>query len=263
MAFQPPSGMRFDTSVPDRCTATDAQLQAMGPGARSPGSRIGGGTAEGIFFAPITHAFILDRYKHDLDVMNNADEQILLVRSEGFTVVRGRMNPDGSSEFNPTTCFPAPPAGPCADDYILQLKSSTSIPAYTRNSGGAAHSYATTPPTCPARGYWETTVRFWWSDGSSDSVVSRQPCVRGVGATTCLVPNLRGKTRAAARRALARRHCRLGAVKRPAGASRRSGALRVRSQSNRAGRAFPAGHRVSVVLGRTGSPNAATPRFAG
>lgn len=176
LIFYPPRGTRFDTSVPDRCTATDAQLQVMGPAACSPGSRLGGGTAEGLFFAPVTHAFLIDHYQHTLDVMNNADEQILLVQSEGFTVVRGRIRPDGSSEFNPTTCFPAPPAGPCADDYILQLKSSTMVPPYTKISGGRTRAYVTTPPTCPARGFWQTTIRLSWSDGSVDNVVSNQPC---------------------------------------------------------------------------------------
>jgi hypothetical protein len=177
LVFHPPSGTRFDTSVPARCTATDAQLAVMGPEACPPGSRLGSGTAEGLFFVPVTHSFVLDHFQHNSQVLNNADEQILLIQSEGFTVVRGRIRSDGSSEFNPPTCFPAPPAGQqCADDYILQLKSSTVIPPYTRTTAGRVRSYVTTPPTCPAVGHWQTTIQYLWSDGSADSVVSDQPC---------------------------------------------------------------------------------------
>ena len=174
----PPSGMRYDTSVPDRCAAPDVELQALGPAACPPGSRLGGGTIEGVFYVPLAHDFVLDRYKHTVYLLNNTNEQILLVKSEGFTVVRGRLRPDGSLEVDPPTCFPAPPGGRCVDDYVLFLRSSTFIPAYTRTSRGRVRSYATTPSTCPARGYWSTTVRVWWADGSVDTVVSRQPCTR-------------------------------------------------------------------------------------
>lgn len=176
MVVTPPRGMRYDTSVPEQCTAPDPVLEALGPDACPAGSRLGGGTAEGIFYQPIGHAFEVDHYKHNLHVLNNANEQIVLVESEGYTVVRGRLRPDGSFDFHPTTCFPAPPGGMCADDYILQLKTANFLPAYTKRSGGRVRSYATTPRTCPASGSWSTTLRFWWSDGSADRVVSRQPC---------------------------------------------------------------------------------------
>jgi hypothetical protein len=179
MVFFPPRGMRFDTSVPDRCTASDLELELRGPAACPAGSRLGEGRAEGLFFQPVTHSFLVDHYDHHVDVLNNTNEQILLVESEGFTVVRGKIRRDGSIEFRSPTCFPAPPVGGCADDYILQLKSSTTQPPYTKTtSRGRVRSYATTPPRCPARGYWQTKIGFWWADGSVDRVVSRQPCRR-------------------------------------------------------------------------------------
>jgi hypothetical protein len=100
----------------------------------------------------------------------------VLVESEGFTVVRGRIRPDGSIAWQPPTCFPTIPAVQCIDDYIVQLQSTTVMPPYTKASGGRTRSYATTPRRCPARGYWQTTVRFWWSDGSVDKVATKQPC---------------------------------------------------------------------------------------
>ncbi|MEA2376052.1 MAG: hypothetical protein QOD53_2515, partial [Thermoleophilaceae bacterium] len=161
-----------------RCTASDLELEARGPDACPAGSRIGGGSVEGLFEEPVGHDFLVDHYKHTADVMNGAGQQIVLIKSEGYTVVRGRFRPDGSIEFVPTTCFPAPPAGGCADDYIRQLKASSLTPAYTRTSGGRVRSYATTPPRCPARRYWRMGVRFWWSDGSVDSLVNKEPCTR-------------------------------------------------------------------------------------
>ena len=176
IVLYPPAGMRFDTSVPDQCTATDLELEVRGPDACPRGSRIGSGTTEGLFFVPFAHAIVFDHFQHHLDLLNDANEQIALVHSEGYTVVRGHFHPDGSIEFAPPTCFPSPPTGQCADDYILQLKSANAFPPYTRASGGHMRSYATTPPTCPASGHWETTIKFWWADATADSVVSDQPC---------------------------------------------------------------------------------------
>jgi hypothetical protein len=174
MIFYAPPGFHYDTTVPDQCTATDAQLSVQGPSACPAGSRLGEGTTEGLFYYPFAHQYTFDHFIHHLDVLNGVNEQILLVESEGWTVQRGRFQPDGSLEFDSTTCFPATPTGQCADDYIVQLGSATTIPLYSNAKG----SYATTPPTCPKTRAWATTVRFWWNDGSTDSVVTTQPCAR-------------------------------------------------------------------------------------
>jgi hypothetical protein len=175
VVVRPPRGMRYDTSVPELCSASDAELQVMGPAACPAGSRLGGGTAEGLLLMPFSDT-VFDHFTHNVHLLNNTNEQILLVESEGFTVVRGRIDPDGTMEWTPPTCFPAPPAGGCADDYIIQLKTATTMPAYTTGSGDNIRSYTTTPPRCPARGYWRTRVHFEWSDGSVDDVTSKQHC---------------------------------------------------------------------------------------
>jgi hypothetical protein len=210
MVQNPPAGMRIDTTVPDQCTASDAELAVRGPDA-CPGSRLGGGTVEGVIYEPFRHDFVFDHFQHPLDVLNGANEQILLVHSEGYTVVRGQVRPDGSLDFDIPSCFPKPPAGGCLDDYVLELKSSTVLPPFTR--GG--RSYMTTPPACPPTGAWASTVRLWWSDGSADSVATRQPCVRAQTA------------RAAAKRR--RSHVRSSAKPH----SRRRPAARRRSSSTR------------------------------
>jgi hypothetical protein len=174
MVFYPPKGMRYDTSVPAKCTANDAELEAFGKSACPAASRIGGGLAQGIFYYPFTQT-IFDRYRHTLDVLNNTNEQILLVNAEGSAVTRGRIRPDGSILFVTQTCFPEPPTG-CATDYIRQLRAATSVARYTRASNGRVRSYVTTPPRCPRSGFWRTTIKFWWKGGAVDSVVTKQPC---------------------------------------------------------------------------------------
>ena len=177
MVFNPPGRMHYDTSVPEQCSAPDAELRVMGPGACPAGSLIGSGTTEGLLQVPVGSGFTFDHFHHHVYLMNNANEQILLIHSEGYTVVRGEIRPNGSSVWNTPTCFPAPPTG-CVDDNVLQLKSSTAIAPYKRTVGGHVKSYATTPGKCPRRGYWRTKVRLRWSNGKVDHVVSKQPCRR-------------------------------------------------------------------------------------
>jgi hypothetical protein len=176
MVFYPPAGMRFDTTVPDQCTAPDVVLAVVGPDACPAGSRLGAGTTEGLFYVPLSNNLLLDHFRHTTHILNNLNEQIVLVQSEGYTVVRGRYQPDGSLEINPPSCFPHVESVGCLDDYIVQLATSSFVPAYTRTINGETRSYATTPAECPASGSWSTTIRFWWSDGTEDSVVTEQAC---------------------------------------------------------------------------------------
>jgi len=176
MVFHPPAGMRYDTSVPEQCTANDFELSMRGPAACPEGSIIGHGTTEGVFFIPFTQQnATLHDYFHNVYIANNANEQIILVQAEGYAVVRGRFLEDGSIEFASPTCFPTPPTG-CLDDHILQTASETAIPEYTKVVDSESRSYATTPPSCPASGSWESRVVFTWRDGAVDDVVTRQPC---------------------------------------------------------------------------------------
>jgi hypothetical protein len=176
MVVYPPPGLRYDTSVPARCTASDAALQLLGPDACPPGSQLGTGTVEGLLLVPFAHNVVFDHFKHDTYLMNGVNEQIVLIKSEGFSVVRGKIRRDGAMVWNLPACFPRPPGGECADDHILQLKTTSRIAPYTKTSGGRVRSYAITPSTCPQRGYWRTTVRYWWANGSVDRVPTRQPC---------------------------------------------------------------------------------------
>ncbi|MFL5895686.1 MAG: hypothetical protein ACJ76Z_11335 [Thermoleophilaceae bacterium] len=170
MVFYNPPGLRIDTSVPDRCTASDLALATMGASACPAGSRIGGGTATAVFMGQKTTL--------PADILNNENEQIIIVRSPFVaSVSRGRINPDGSIAFASPTCFPALPQPACPDD-VLQLGSDMSMPTLTRMAGGLVRSYLTTPPACPVSGDWETPIRFWWADGTTETVTTHQPCTR-------------------------------------------------------------------------------------
>lgn len=163
MVSYAPRGMRFDTSVPDRCGASDLQLALQGAAACPPGSRIGGGTVDGKFLGSTSTL--------QADVLNNTDEQIMVVRSPVFaSVSRGKIAADGSVEFASATCYPALSPPGCPVDDALQMGSDIVVPAL----GG----YLTTPPRCPRSGHWDMPFRFWWADGSVDTVVTHQPCVR-------------------------------------------------------------------------------------
>jgi hypothetical protein len=168
MVFYPHRGLRYDTSVPAQCSASDVELVLRGPAACPEGSRLGGGETETAFMGryPSTVA---------VDFFNDANGQIILARSPILTTVaRGKIHPDGSVEFASPTCYPSLNPVGCPVDNVLQLRSSISVPPYTTSEG----SWLTTPPRCPKSRRWTSTVRLWWKDGSVDTVVIKHPCVR-------------------------------------------------------------------------------------
>ena len=168
MIFDNQSGLRYDTSVPDRCTASDLELALRGPDACPPGSRLGEGSTETAFG---------DGEAQDtrLDFFNNTNEQIILARSPIVTTVaRGKIHPDGSVEFASPTCWPTVQPAGCPVDTVLQIASKMNVPAYTRGK----RSWLTTPRTCPKSGFWRNTIRFWWADGTEDAVVVKNRCSR-------------------------------------------------------------------------------------
>jgi hypothetical protein len=171
MTFYIPRGLRYDTSVPERCSASDLELATFGAGACPAGSRLGGGTSTSKFLGRFPSTLIVD-------VFNNTNEQIILARSPGLsTVARGRIT-SRAVEWASPTCFPSVQPAGCPVDDALQVDSSISVAPYTKTSQGVVRSYLTTPPSCPAAGHWETPIRLWWADGSVDTVVTEQPCTR-------------------------------------------------------------------------------------
>lgn len=167
-----PRGLRYDTSVPARCTASDLELAVRGAAACPPGSRVGGGT--------VRNSFMGSQSTLHADVFNNTNEQIILVSSPGLSsITRGHIYRDGSIEFAAPTCFPSTQFAACPVDDALQLGSDITVGPISKKTGGTVRNYMTTPPTCPASGKWQMPIRFWWADGTIDTVVSKQPCATG------------------------------------------------------------------------------------
>src|SRR5438874_861663 len=104
IVIEPPPGMRLDTTVPDPCSASDLELQVRGPAACPAGSLLGGGTLEGLILEPVGHDFVMDHFTHPLYLLNGPDQQIILMKSEGFTVVHSRIRADGSIETDTPAC---------------------------------------------------------------------------------------------------------------------------------------------------------------
>src|SRR5688500_15737751 len=71
-------GTRFDTTVPEQCTASDPQLMAEGPAARPEGSVVGGGGAALDTGSPGPGRIAAQKVTQ----FNNQDELILLFEGE-------------------------------------------------------------------------------------------------------------------------------------------------------------------------------------
>jgi eukaryotic-like serine/threonine-protein kinase len=84
--------------------------------------------------------------------------------------------------------------------------------------------------------------------GSATAESDATALVRKKPARACVVPNVKRKTAAAARRAIRRAGCTVGRVRRSHSTSMRSG--RVVSQSPRAGARRAAGAKVALVLSK-------------
>jgi hypothetical protein len=198
VSFSPP-GLRFDTSVPERCTATDLELEIFGAGACPAGSRLGGGTTTTSFLGRVTGTVQVDFFSSD-------DEQIILAHSPVLaTVARGRLSGDSVSWASPT-CYPFIPLAGCPVDSVLQLASTIIVAPYTRVINGAVRSYMTTPPSCPTTGYWENPFRLWWADGSVDTVVVHEPCAPEVSSPSRSAQRSAPRRHGHHRRVRGRRH---------------------------------------------------------
>jgi plastocyanin len=70
----------------------------------------------------------------------------------------------------------------------------------------------------------------------------------GAGTTRCMVPRLKGKTLAAAKKRLARAHCAVGKITKRKGPKRKKG--KVVAQTPKPGTSKPAGSKVRLVIGK-------------
>jgi hypothetical protein len=161
-------GARYDTSAPDLCTASDAELMALGAGACPEGSVVGEGVITVDSGIPGPARFIVA----DTIFLNNTDELIFLstVRgSEARVVTRSEVTQRSvisEAPFLPGT----PPDGGAIDTVRIE-----DFPI-ARERDGVQRSYIATPPTCPDRGWWTNRAQFTYHDGVTQVVNSRSPC---------------------------------------------------------------------------------------
>lgn len=172
VATRLPRGARYDASVPESCTASDAELMADGAAACPPGSAIGGGVVTVDTGLPEPARFVTA----DVEFFNNAEDAagefiyLNTVRGTGArTVIRAdvrRRRTITRSGMLPGT----PPDGGAIDTVNV------TVDAVSREVDGAIHNYITTPRRCPARGSWATRVHFTYPDDVSQTVRDHTPC---------------------------------------------------------------------------------------
>jgi hypothetical protein len=165
-------GARFDTSAPEPCAATDPELMLLGTAACPAGSAVGTGHLTLDTGVPGPGRLV----EVGIDFFNNAGELIFLNQPGPLdsprVVVRSVVNERqviSEAPFLPGT----PPDGAAIDTVSARFQ------AVTRNIGGERHSYVTTPPRCPERGYWVNRATFTYFDGVSQTVRSRSRCRAG------------------------------------------------------------------------------------
>jgi hypothetical protein len=159
-------GTVIDTSVPERCTASDPEITAQGADACPPGSKLGGGTLE-----TDNGSSDQTRYVHNtVQVFSNQNDLIFLLettnpptRLVAHTTISGSTT---TTNVPPTPGFPPPDPSNALKDETLHF------PPYVRNG----KPYTKTPPTCPSVGYWTNTLVMTYQDGVTEKLASRSPC---------------------------------------------------------------------------------------
>lgn len=161
-------GARYETSVPERCKASDAELAARGTMACPPASRVGEGELAFDTGLPGSLRFL----EVGVDFFNNTDELIFLNTERGTgarTVLRAPIQ--GRSIVSDVPPLPGTPPDGAAltSSRFVDFR----IPAGSGRGGGG---YIVTPPRCPISRYWTNSITFTYADGVSQTVESRSPC---------------------------------------------------------------------------------------
>src|SRR3954469_12343829 len=157
-----PQGTRIDGDAVPVCTASDAELQALGPSACPAGSRVGGGTAE----LRTDGGPAFDPFIDDVDIFNGGKELVELFthQRDGVRIGVGRRqmtSPDTLTETPP----PQPGAPPDFESSVRVL-----------DFKFAASPFITTPASCPADGQWRSKLTFDTADGHTYTASSTTPC---------------------------------------------------------------------------------------
>ncbi len=159
-----PKGGTYDTSVPEACTASDAELMASGGAACPEGSAIGGGVVTVDTGAPGPGRIVTA----DVEFFNNTDEFIYVntVRGSGArTIIRAEVT--DRLTITPAGMLPGtPPEGGAIDTVDVTVEG-------VRNDRG---NYITTPPRCPKDRTWTARVRFEYDGGVAQTMPTENRC---------------------------------------------------------------------------------------
>ena len=162
-----PRGARYDTSAPELCTATDAELIAQGGSACPPGSAIGGGVVTVDTGVPGEGRIVTA----DVEFFNNTDEFIYVntVRGSGArTIIRAKV--EGGRTITDAGMLPGtPPDGGAIDTVDITVE----------NVSRDGRNYITTPSVCRGRRsdpHWTARVAFSYGDDVTQTVPTQTPC---------------------------------------------------------------------------------------
>lgn len=180
IVLEPPSGARIDTSVPERCTASEPELMLLGAEACPDGSRVGGGELDLATGAVPSH----DR----VTLLNNDEQLIFLTQPEEAPIVslvtRAQVREDGAFVTNvpPVPGLPPPDPFTALDRVQIALNPVVDL---------AGRGYITTPAACPESGSWTWRASFTYRDGVTQTAGSSTPCepvaaVRRTAGSGCL-----------------------------------------------------------------------------
>jgi hypothetical protein len=170
-------GATFDTSVPERCGATNGELTAQGAGACPGGSIVGGGEVDLDTGVSGPGRIV----QNDVTLINNKDELIFLLESKSEP--RSRVVARSVVQDDTITTEVSPVPGGPPDGFTAIKRVRLRLDARSAMQGAGRRNYVTTPASCPAGGAWTNTVTFTYRDGVTQTVRSSSPCVPAGGGS--------------------------------------------------------------------------------
>ncbi len=170
----PATGAQINTSVPERCTATDAALVLSGAEACPAESQVGIGYIRIDTGFSGSSRFI----ETDLVLFNQADQLTFLFTVRGSET---RIVSHCPIEGRQITCSAPPLPGTPPDGGAVDVVHER-IFEVTKTVGGAERGYITTPGECPRDRAWVNEASFVYADGAAQTVETRSPCSAQGGA---------------------------------------------------------------------------------
>ena len=147
-----PQGTIFDFSVPPACEASDAELATRGAAACPPESAVARGKLDADTGPRPA--------EHDLTAFSNGQNELILVAENAQSRIVSRARVEDAKV---TIEFAAPT--------VVRRLTLSGTPL---TKGGAT--FLRTPPACPARGGWTSTLTFIYRDGVTQRATPTTPC---------------------------------------------------------------------------------------